>query len=60
MTKAKKGRKVAFVGYQYPCTECGLDATLGYCNGWNGAVKEGERLCAVCMYKRTGMNFFGK
>lgn len=40
---------------QYPCTECGADATLGL-SGWSGpdgqAIGKDERLCGRCAAKR--------
>ena len=46
----------------YPCTECGGDAFIGYSANkketWDGKVKPGERLCTSCFQKRGGMNFF--
>lgn len=51
--------------YEFPCTECGGDAIIGYCCGkskndnWGGLVKNGERLCLSCGKKR-GIDFFGK
>lgn len=42
--------------YQYPCTECGENAFLGYISrntrNWRGIVKKGERLCTACFNKR--------
>jgi hypothetical protein len=47
---------------QYPCTECGGDASIAYsANGesnWGGRVKEGERLCTRCFKKRGGTAFY--
>ena len=38
---------------EYPCTECGGDATFAYSGpGWKGLVKSGERLCIKCGRKR--------
>jgi len=44
---------------KYPCTQCGEDAYLGYTGGWDGAVKEGERLCTRCFKRRGGKPIFG-
>jgi hypothetical protein len=47
---------------EYPCTECGGDAFIGYGSDkedcWQGKVKKGERLCTQCFQKRGGINFF--
>jgi hypothetical protein len=43
---------------EYPCTQCGGDATLAYSEGWDGKVKKGERLCTSCFCKRGGKRFF--
>jgi len=39
---------------QYPCTQCGQSAIIGYGAGWDGRVKEGERLCTRCFAGRGG------
>lgn len=43
--------------YEFPCTECGCDAFIGYSN-WidrTGAkiIKDKERLCTKCARKRN-------
>ena len=47
---------------EFPCTECGGDAFIGYCankkGDWGGKVNPGERLCTRCFQKRGGGNFF--
>lgn len=47
---------------EYPCTECGKDATIAYTaskkGDWGGLIKNGERICTVCFQKRGGKNFF--
>jgi hypothetical protein len=49
---------------EFPCTECGRDAYIGYTAGktgdWDGKVKPGERLCTSCFTKRGGANFFAR
>jgi hypothetical protein len=48
---------------EYPCTDCGGDAYIGYPAGrrktesWGGLVKKGERLCLACG-RRRGIKFF--
>lgn len=49
---------------EYPCTDCGGDAYIGYAAGkeknsdWNGLLKKVERLCTGCFKKRGGKKFF--
>lgn len=47
---------------EYPCTECGGDATIGYGSedkeSWDGITKKGDRLCTSCFRKRGGVSFF--
>lgn len=57
---------------EWPCTECGGDATLAYSPstikrgkkkgqeepGWSGLVQPGERLCTKCFVKRGGKSIF--
>ena len=44
--------------YEYPCTECGGDAYIGYMakkgSDWGGLVYCGERLCTACFKRRGG------
>lgn len=51
-------------GPEYPCTECGGDAFVGYASNkksaWGGLVKKGERICTRCFQRRGGNNFFGR
>lgn len=55
------GKKLE-LNYEYPCTECSLDATIGYGSnkkdGWGGKTKKGERLCTKCFTRRGGKRFF--
>lgn len=55
--------KVNAGGYQphnpeFPCTQCGGDAFVGYSankgSDWDGKVKIGERLCTSCFQSRGG------
>ncbi len=61
MPKPKTKTDLAIVK-DFPCTECGRDATIGYVAGksgdWNGKVRIGERLCTACFQKRGGERFF--
>jgi len=48
--------------HEYPCTQCGGDAFIGYSasrkhGNWNGKIKIGERLCTPCFQKRGGERF---
>lgn len=49
---------------EYPCTECGREAFIGYGAredaDWGGKVKIGERLCTSCFRRRGGEDFFAK
>lgn len=59
--------------HEWPCTECGGDATVAYCPAtikrgkrkgqeepsWDGLVQPGERLCTSCFRNRGGVPFFG-
>lgn len=49
--------------HQFPCTNCGGDAFIGYGankpGDWGGKVQPGERLCTRCFQGRGGENFFG-
>lgn len=52
--------------HEWPCTECGGDATIAYSPntiksgknkgkqtpGWDGKVLPGERICTLCAMKR--------
>ena len=45
---------------EYPCTECGGDALMGF-TGWRNrdgevTIKEDERLCNRCAKERMGID----
>lgn len=50
--------------HQWPCTQCGGNAMIGYGPGWGDlkggeeVVKQGERLCTRCFMSRGGRRFF--
>lgn len=60
IAQSKSGRPQ---GYEFPCSQCGGDAMIGYTAGrrkgsdWNGKVKRGERLCTACFQRRGGERF---
>jgi hypothetical protein len=54
----RRGVKPPALPKTYPCTDCDGDATIGYGKGWDGKVKNGERLCTRCFSKRGGPRIF--